>query len=188
MAMELVSMKCPQCLGNVVPFGDGSKGRCECCDGVFLLGDAHAAAVDDVEEGETGEEFDLEEFFDDFATELDADESYEFFVGTDLETTKGRSKIAGSRKYFGVEDDEEVFLVLDTTLFGSCKVGLACCTSGIYMKDEDGDQCFLNWEDFSECELERDGGKLYVDGSPFITQSAEAELLFDLFDELQDAL
>lgn len=186
--MELVSMQCPQCLGNVVPFGDGSKGRCECCDSVFSLGGVQTTIDEDVEGGETRGELDLEEFFEAFARKIGPKESYEFFVGNGLKTGKGKTKIDGSRKYFGVEDDEDVYLVLDTTIFGSCKVGFACCTSGIYMKDEDGDQCFFNWEDFSECELEREGGNLRIGGCPFITQSAEAELLYDLFDELQEAL
>lgn len=192
--MKLVSMKCPQCLGTVVPFGDGAMGRCECCDSVFSLKDADEEAAseeideEEEEEDDEEEEFDFEEFFDDFASELNEDDEYEFFVGTDLETAKGKTKIEGAKKYFGVEDDEDIYLVLDTTVFGSCKVGLACCTSGIYMKDEDGDQCFLNWEDFASCELEVDGGRLTICNSPFITQATEAELLYDLFDELQDAL
>lgn len=189
--MELISMKCPQCMGDVVPFGDGSHGRCECCDSVFALGAAASAAAnvdsfdDDEEEEEVGE-LDLAEFFNDFASTLDADATFEFFVGTDLDSPKGQSKIAGARKYFDVEDYEDVYLVLDTTIMGSCKVGLAAAEEGLYMKDEDGDKCFLNWEDFSTCELSFEGTTLTIQGSPFFT--SDAETLYDMFDELQEAL
>lgn len=190
MAMELVSMKCPQCMGNVLPFGDGSKGRCECCDGVFALGGSKTQQddVEDFEDEEDGEDLDLEEFFDSFSEELDDDSSYEFFVGPSLASSKGRSKVKGARKNFDVDDDEEIYLVLDTTIFGNCKVGLACCDSGMYMKDEDGDLGYIAWEDFIDVELDLDGGTLTIDGYPFISTPTDADLLFDLFDDLQEAL
>lgn len=190
--MELISMKCPQCMGTVEPFGDGSRGKCEYCGSVFALSGAQDASQR-AEEADADadlevEDVDIEQFFDDFASTLDENEDYEFFIGTDFESGKGPSKLDGARKYFGVEDDEDIYLVLDTTMFGSCKVGFACAESGIYMKDEDGDQCFLSWEDLPESELEVEGNRLTIQGSPFITMPTEADMLFELLCDLQNQL
>ena len=187
--MELMILKCPQCMGEVFPYGDGSHGRCECCDSVFSLNAAAAGNADDAGGANDDEgTIDLEGLFDDFARELDEDDSYEFLIGCDLESPKGQSKIQAATKYFEIEDDEDVYLVLDTTMFGSCKVGFACCTYGIYMKDDDGDMAFLNWEDYADCELERDGGTITIGGHPFISTPDSAKALYPMLRKLQREL
>lgn len=189
--MELVTMKCPQCMGDVIPFGDGSSGRCDCCDSVFALSGATrqaaaaTVAANDEPEESTSTDFDPETFFDDFANELDADDDYDFLIGIDLETDKGRKKIKAATKYFNIDNDEEIYLILDSTIFGSCKTGFACCESGIYMMDEDGDECYLAWEDFADADLEKQGTKLLISNSPFITTPQSATVLFSTFRRLQ---
>jgi hypothetical protein len=40
--MQQVDLTCPNCLGRVMPYGDGTYGTCEYCGSVFKL-DAGAA-------------------------------------------------------------------------------------------------------------------------------------------------
>lgn len=143
--MEAISMKCPNCMGDVVPFGNGVYGRCTSCDSVFKLKDDEAetaaAVSDDVEEDEDEEEgFDFEQFFQDAYDEYVDDESdlSDAYFGDRLDDNP--DKIDAAVKHFGIDDDDadEVYCVVDTTIFGSCKVGFAVTVSGVYMVDEDG--------------------------------------------------
>lgn len=193
--METVSMKCPNCMGDVVPFGNGAYGRCNSCDSVFKLKDekdvaasgAQADEAEDDEDEDDEEAFDFEEFFQDAYDDLDdADVLSDAFYGDRLDDN--HQKVDQAVKRFGIDDDDadEVYFVLDTTILGSCKVGLAVTVSGIYLVDEDGDSGFLDWDDYADCDIERDGGRMTIGGHPFIMSSSEARVVTRLMRDLRD--
>ena len=191
--MEAISMKCPNCMGDVVPFGNGVYGRCTSCDSVFKLKDGEAetaaAVSDDVEDEEDDEEgFDFEQFFRDAYAEHVDDESdlSDAYFGDRLDDNP--DKIDAAVKHFGIDDDDadEVYCVVDTTIFGSCKVGFAVTVSGVYMVDEDGDSAFVDWDDYDDCRIERNGGKVIIGGHPFIMSSDEAKIVARVMRDLQE--
>ena len=166
--MEAISMRCPNCMGDVIPFDNGAFGRCASCDSVFRLRDGETAGAATAD------------FVDD---ESDLSDAY---FGDRLDSN--RSKIDAAVRRFDIDDDdaEEVYCVVDTTIFGSCKVGFAVTVSGLYMVDEDGDSAFLDWDDFDDCRIERDGGKLIIGGHPFIMSTDEARIVARVMRDLQD--
>lgn len=187
--MEAISMKCPNCMGNVVPFGNGAFGRCASCDSVFKLEDDEAASVAAADfEDDADDALDLESFFQSAYDEYVDDESdlSDAYFGERLDDN--RSKIDAAVRNFDIDDDdaEEVYCVVDTTLFGSCKVGFAVTISGLYVTDEDGDSAFLDWDDFDKCRIERDGGRLIIGGHPFIMSTDEARIIARVMRDLQD--
>ena len=100
---------------------------------------------------------------------------------------KVSKKEAAARKYFGVPKGDAVWLILDTTLFGSCKVGFALCTSGMYAHDERGEDARLSWQKVAKAVLEDDDGTLVVDGNRFIA-SGDVDDLIQLFRRIQKEL
>lgn len=90
---------------------------------------------------------------------------------------KVSKKEEAARKYFGIPKDDKVWLILDTTLFGSCKVGFALCTSGMHAHDERGKDMHLSWQRFIHATLDNDGNTLVVDGKRFIATGAVDDLL-----------
>ena len=90
---------------------------------------------------------------------------------------KVSKKEEAARKYFGIPKDDKVWLILDTTLFGSCKVGFALCTSGMHAHDERGKDMHLSWQRFVNATLDNDGNTLVVDGKRFIATGAVDDLL-----------
>lgn len=191
--MEAISMKCPNCMGDVVPFGNGVYGRCNSCDSVFKLKDDEsgvAAGSEDFDEDDSDDEeaFDFEQFFRDAYDEYVDDESdlSDAYFADRLEDNS--DKISAAVKHFDIDRDdaEEVYCVVDTTIFGSCKVGFAVTVSGVYMVDEDGDSAFVDWDDYDDCRIERNGGKLIIDGHPFIMSSDEAKIMARVMRDLQE--
>lgn len=96
-------------------------------------------------------------------------------------------KEAAAREHFAIPADEEVWLILDTTIFGSCKVGFALCGDGMHYRDEHGERGRLGWKRFASCTLADDDGTLLVDGKHFVTTAETADLL-RLLRQLQGAL
>lgn len=190
--MEAISMKCPNCMGEVVPFGNGAYGRCTSCDSVFKLKDdesGFAAGSKDLDDDGADEEaFDFEQFFQDAYDEYVDDESdlSDAYFADRLEDN--RDKVDAAVKHFDIDKDDadEVYCVVDTTIFGSCKVGFAVTVSGVYMVDEDGDSAFVDWDDYDDCRIERSGGKLIIGGHPFIMSSDEARIMARVMRDLQE--
>ncbi len=192
--MKEISNRCPNCNGIVVPYGKGVYGRCESCDSIFKLDDDDDIEVDDEDDEDYEEEeddddddegVDLEEWFQDYYDNCDTSE-----FGSDLQFGDDltEKKIGQAVKNFNIDDDdaESVYLVLDTTFLGSCKVGFALTDSGMYYIDENDASGFMDWDTFDDARLQTDGGTLKIKRLKFITTPETAGFLFDLLDELQE--
>lgn len=61
-------------------------------------------------------------------------------------------KLSNARQYFPVPDTERVIALIDTTIFGSNKLGLAICESGLYWRNDwtvKTNRNFLSWSEFA---------------------------------------
>lgn len=190
--MEAVSMKCPNCMGDVIPYGNGKYGRCNSCDSVFKLrDDVDEEAYDEDEfddEEDDDEAFDFEEFFNDaYDTYVDdPDDLSDCYFGERL-ADNGYKKDAAIKHFdIGEDDEDEIWCIVDTTIFGSCKVGFAMTTSGIYFVDEDSESGFIDWDEFDKGHITRDGGAIKFCGHKFILSSDEARILVRILRDLQE--
>jgi len=192
--MQLIDNRCPNCMGVVKRIPGTNVGECESCGSRFTLAEetvkaaAADAAGEDVDEDDDDEEgSDLEEFFDDFIDSLDDDDDdRDYSVGVELESGKGARRFERGCKYFEIDDGVTVYLVLDTTLMGSGKIGFAIGDDGFYCRDEDGDVGYLNWDDFDEARIEVEGTNLTVAGYKFTTTPTDADTLFEMLCDLQE--
>ena len=74
-----------------------------------------------------------------------------------------------ARKYFGFPASDKPFLILDATIFGTCKAGLALCSRGIYLRDTAGAQRAISWSDLTRCKLAADAQCLVIDSNKIVT-------------------
>lgn len=136
---------------------------------------------------EDGTRFDLADFFYREYDELvgDGDALACSYFAKRLEDDQAKARAAVRR--FGIEgeDADEVSFVLDTTVFGTCKKGLAVTPSGIYLVDEAGKRAFLDWDDFAACKVSRVNDTLTIAGHPFIMSRDEARLVARVMRDLR---
>lgn len=57
-------------------------------------------------------------------------------------------KYSIARRNFNIPDEDDIFLIYDSTVFGSCEKGFAICTSGIYYCQNV--RGYLDWAQFSK--------------------------------------
>lgn len=61
------------------------------------------------------------------------------------------TKCLAAHKYFRIPDSDEIYLILDSTLFHNCKEGFAVCDSGIfYNRLNPG---YIRWEEFKDLSI-----------------------------------
>lgn len=73
------------------------------------------------------------------------------------ETLWGRyipTKEEAARTYFQIPASEKVRLILDASIFGTCKAGFALCDQGgLYFRDDRGQCGHMDWKDFKNAQL-----------------------------------
>lgn len=93
------------------------------------------------------------------------------------------SKCLAVHKYFHIPDYEEIYLILDTTLFHSCKEGFAVCDSGIYYyRINPG---FINWKIFKDLSIKGGLASIAIGKQKFACELDEAKYITTALIELQ---
>lgn len=88
---------------------------------------------------------------------------------------------------FNIPDNEEVFLVYDTTVFGKGKKGFALCTSGFYFYVKESG--YLSWKQFAATGIAKAGfGEIKVGSQRFeVTDKKKIlEVLYDVHNYLNN--
>lgn len=122
-------------------------------------------------------------------TQIVTDFAHGLLGGTWNETYWGASlskKEQAARKHFHVPDGEAIALILDTTILGSCKVGLALCNTGIYYRDERGERGHISWKELDKFKVDFDGSVLTIGDYRFL--SKDGKDLSRLIQKLQEEL
>ncbi len=100
-------------------------------------------------------------------------------------------KLDGARASFPIPETERVVALIDTTVFGNNKTGLAFCEGGIYWRNDwttKTNRTFLSWDEFASSTLTSEGkpsgtvelgegSVLNLSGSPFKREDAVGLLL-----------
>ena len=102
--------------------------------------------------------------------------------GTPL--TSGKHAKA-ARKHFNIPDSDNIYLVYDSTLFGSCKKGFALTSSGLYINDDA--EVILHWDAFKNAKIVSDNC-LYINDLHFATNGRTGNELCTLLEEIQEQM
>lgn len=90
-----------------------------------------------------------------------------------------------AQKNLGIPIEEEVYLIFDTTVFGTCKKGFAICSSGLYLRGEaSGRSQHFTWEYYKTADIY---GKdaLVIGNASFITSDELVAQMLGLLKEIQ---
>ena len=126
--------------------------------------------------------FDLAQAIASFAQELPSDAWTDTLWGSAVS-----KKEKAARSHFGIPAADTVRLILDTTIFGSCKVGLALCDTGIYLRDEGGSRATIKWARFGASKVGFADGALTIDAHQFLTSHDGGDLA-RLLKQIQEQL
>lgn len=113
--------------------------------------------------------FDLNAIISQWASGLTSGSVHQTYAGSGL--TK---KEPLARQQFAIPDKDQVFLVLDATIFGTCKAGLALATTGVYLRDTTGKQRAIAWGDLPRCKVAADAQTLVIDSNKIVTLDGAA--------------
>ena len=181
--MELMSLKCPHCGGNI-KFVSASSGKCEHCGSTFVFSEgAKSGEGLKLDVFEYSIPFEPAIFFAEESTKPEARRLIDIFMGDELSP----KRVERARTHFEIPDAEDIFMVMDTTVFNTGKVGMACCTSGIHMKDEDGELCFMSWQDFAklrEGQIRIYKGSLVLGKHEFILLDKDKKYVKEMFRDI----
>ena len=78
-------------------------------------------------------------------------------------------KLDQAARNFGIPKGESAFLILDATIFGTCKAGLALCSKGIYLRDTTGVQDAIAWTKLPSARLAADAQSLTIGKHKIVT-------------------
>ena len=81
-------------------------------------------------------------------------------VGDPVLTPKNSKRVAKARMYFRIPENEDVYFIYDSTVFGGCEHGFAVCSGGVYYCGDHDSPEYLDWEDYEDAAI--NGGTLSV--------------------------
>lgn len=90
-----------------------------------------------------------------------------------------------AQKHFRIPEEEDVFLICDTTVWDTCKKGFAICSNGLYLRGDGMKKSkHLTWERFKTATIH---GKdaLVIEDVSFITSDTLVPQLEDLLKKIQ---
>lgn len=90
-------------------------------------------------------------------------------------------KYKNAKAYYNIPDNEEIFLIYDTTVFGNAKKGFALCTSGFYFCSKESG--YFSWKQFAAVGIAKAGfGEIKVGSQRFeVTDKKKMlEILYDV--------
>lgn len=96
-------------------------------------------------------------------------------------------KYQKAKLYFKIPDNEDVFFIYDSTVLGSCKTGLAICTSGYYYSlNKNG---YIPWKEFVSVDISKCFGGIRIGKEEFTTStSTEAKKIMMILKGIQEYL
>lgn len=87
-----------------------------------------------------------------------------------------------ARKHFNIPAGDNIYMVYDSTLFGSCKKGFALTNNGMYINDDQ--EVHLTWDEFKKARIVSDNS-LYINDICFTTATETGNNLCAFLEELQ---
>lgn len=100
------------------------------------------------------------------------------------------SKLANARKRYPIPEHERVIALIDSTMFGSCKNGLAICEFGVIWRNilSGSEGTYLDWEEFAQADIQK-LGEFEIEFAPgikFNASCSEIDVVLELLEELQE--
>ena len=102
----------------------------------------------------------------------------------------GNAKLQKMKTYLGISEAEKVFALLDSSLFGSCKVGLVVGYHGVIFKSGGGTKTrFLAWNKFKDAMVQKGVSSIKIDEESLSCNvGAEQESVYGILKNLQTAV
>ncbi len=95
-------------------------------------------------------------------------------------------KYQRAKLYFGIPEEDEIFLIYDSTVFGNCKKGFALCTSGFYYCLSNSGN--ISWDKFALVKISKCISGLQIDKKEFTVETGVRNNLLTVLERIQNYL
>ena len=93
------------------------------------------------------------------------------YVLMEGELDKSNRRYRNACKKFKIPEGEEIFFILDATVFATCNAGFAVCAGGVYYVANAGDDSrgatYLTWKDVCRVGVSTEGGNFFFGKAGF---------------------
>lgn len=181
--MDTTFTICPNCGGCLIQSPDKTHGICPYCDSSFLL---------------TSEElekcippsFSLKDGYLDIVRDLCVSHKprHDGYLHVAY-SLKKRRVFKKAKKYFLIPEEDDAFLIYDSTALNSFKLGFALCTSGIYYRDSKTKlNGIFSWKEFKDLKIFHSENDYLFIGNAFFEAFFTAKELSLLLNKIKDSI
>lgn len=179
--MKDIDTKCPNCGGRLLLSDDKNNKICPYCDSKFSLTDDELDLVDDIS-------LQLQQLRPNYLEIVRAlclahhpIDSYIYIA----DSLKEFSIFTKAQKHLQIPPDDDAFMIYDGTVFGSCKIGFALCTSGFYYRDDEKQRGMIPYDDFKKRNILIANDSIYIEHIVFHCGKDAALELMQFLNKIQ---
>ena len=91
---------------------------------------------------------------------------------------------------FNIPQNEKIYLITGVMpFFGEFKIGIAICSTGLYVVTDEKERLYYSWEEFVETAVGYDGAHIRFDGKyVYLSTSSTVEEMLIFTSHLKDRL
>lgn len=182
--IEYAKRECPGCGGQLEKSGADGMWECPYCGKKYY----ESAAVQESPVQEAPKQpFDRAKLIQYTLEQVLSGYSSGHIIPDKLNNDNARYHTA--RSHLAIPASAHCFLLVDSTMLGSGKRGLALCKDGIYFHAnksiEANRPTYYSWEQLSYAKLRKGGGLFFINGYQFDLSLLDAMLIFKILKEIQ---
>lgn len=185
--MNAGQIKCLNCGGTLQLSANGKEKNCPYCDSVFQIeektGDFDSRCIAGGQESACETSRNFSEIVRNICGRCGFDSVY----GKAGYSLENYGKYLKAKQYFAIGADEDIYLIFDATILGSCKKGFAVCTTGLYYCADGHNAYVISWNQFKSVEIRKKAGNIFIGNAEF-NAGTDSGKLYKIFMDIQNAL
>ncbi len=179
-------IKCINCGGNLLIAANGKERNCPYCDSVFRIeektGDLHSRNTPYAQEA-----LDEDRNASEIVRNICGSSGFDSLYGKAGYLLEDYSKYDKAKQKFAIGEGEEIYLIFDATILGSCKKGFAAGAKGLHYCADGRNAHMIPWNQFKSVEIRKKAGNLFLNREEFNTASDSGKL-YKILTEVQKNL
>lgn len=169
-------MKCSNCAGILLMSANGKEKICPYCDSVFIVKENMCESGKQYVANEHSNSEETGQHITEIVRGICGKSGFESVYGKAGYSLGNYSKYKKAQTNFGIGKSEDIYLIFDATILGSCKKGFAICTTGLYYCSDGKDAYVIRWDKFKSVGIRKEGGSIFIGSAEFLTAGDSKEL------------
>lgn len=187
--MKSLDTICPNCGGRLILSNDMKQKICPYCDSIFALSRAELEDTDESFRQIRRLGHDYLDIVCDFCMNYPLENNFLYAFISDA--LREHPVFPKAQKYFHIPENDEVYLIYNSSFLLTCHRGFAFCSSGIYFRSQGSRKPGkYTWEEFKKLLIRRlDDITIIIRNASFYTHDQECtDELYKFLKELQEII